>query len=84
MNLQCMLGWAFRILKVLDKPTMIPPSLSSDARLQGKFAWLKEYRRDVELWCGWLAITDAALDLVRRDGYCEATTAVIVPLIEVS
>jgi hypothetical protein len=82
MNLQSMLGWAQRILTVLDDPTLIPSSFSSDERLQAKFAWLTEYRSDVQLWCSWLAIIDASLDLVRRGGYCEATSAAIGPLLE--
>ena len=81
MNLQSMLGWAQRILTVLNDPTLIPPSFSSDERLQAKFAWLTEYRNDVQLWCSWLAITDASLDLVRRGGYCEDTRAAIAPLL---
>jgi hypothetical protein len=82
MNLQSLLGWAQRILVVLDDPTLIPSSFSSDERLQAKFAWLTEYRSDVQLWCSWLAITDASLDLVRRGGYCEATSTAIEPLLE--
>ena len=82
MNLQSMLGWAQRILTVLDDPTLIPTSFSSDERLQAKFAWLTEYRGEVQLWCSWLAITDASLDLVRRGGYCAATSVAIRPLLE--
>ena len=82
MNLQSQLGWAQRILTVLDDPTLIPLSFSSDERLQAKFAWLTEYRSDIQLWCSWLAITDASLDMVRRLGYCEATRTAIRPLLE--
>lgn len=82
MNLQSMLGWAQRILTVLDDPTLIPTSFSSNERLEMKFSWLREYRSDVQLWCGWLAITDASLDLVRRGGYCAATSVAIGPLLE--
>jgi len=82
MNLQSLLGWAQRILTVLADPTLIPRSFSSDERLQAKFAWLTEYRSDVQLWCSWLAMTDASLDLVRRVGYCEATRTAIRPLLE--
>jgi len=67
---------------VLDEPSLIPASFSSDERLQAKFAWLNDYRSEIELWCGWLAITEASLDLVRRVGYCEATGAAIGPLLE--
>ncbi|MEZ6154128.1 MAG: hypothetical protein R3C09_28865 [Pirellulaceae bacterium] len=82
MNLQSMLAWAQRILIVLDDPALIPDSFSSDERLQAKFAWLQEYRSDISLWCSLLAIADASLDLVRREGYCEATGAAIAPLLQ--
>jgi hypothetical protein len=81
MNLQSMLGWAQRILTVLDDPRLIPDSFCSDVRLQAKFAWLLEYRSDVKLWCSWLAMTEDSLDLVRRSGYCEATSQAIEPLL---
>jgi len=61
--------------------TLIPRSFCSDERLQTKFAWLREYRSDVHLWCSWHAMTDASLDLVRRVGYCEATSTAIGPLL---
>lgn len=81
MNLQSMLGWALRILTVLKDPALIPDSFCSDERLKAKFAWLLEYRADVELWSSWLALTDASLDLVRRYGYCAATSEAIEPLL---
>lgn len=81
MNLHDMLGWALRIQIVLNDPALIPESYCRDERLKEKFAWLLDYRADVELWCSWLALTDAALDLVRRSGYCETTGAAIGPLL---
>ncbi len=82
MNLQCMLTWARRILTVLNNPALIPKSFCSDERLKAKFAWLLEYRVEVELWSSWLALIDASLDLVRRCGYCNATHQAITPLLE--
>lgn len=82
MNLQSMLVWAQKILKILDTPALIPASFCSNERLQAKFAWLLEYRDDVQLWCSWLALTDTSLDLVRRYGYCKATSDAIEPLLK--
>ncbi len=48
MNLQSILGWANRILTVLDDPTLIPASFSSDERLQAKFAWLPKQQFPVK------------------------------------
>jgi hypothetical protein len=73
MNLQNMLKWAMRVLTVLDDPDLVAPALCSVDRLNTKFAWLHEYRQDLALWSSWLALTDRALDIVRRNGYCTST-----------
>jgi hypothetical protein len=69
MNLQSMLGWAQRILTVLDDPTLIPSSFCSDERLQTKFAWLREYRRPMPAWT-WFAVSVTAKQLGQRSGHC--------------
>jgi len=73
MNLQSLLRWAEKVLTVLDDPHLVAPSLCCVDRLTTKFAWLREYRKDVEVWSSWLALTDRALDLVRRNGYGAST-----------
>ena len=73
MNLQSMVRWAEKVLTVLDDPSVVAPSLCSVDRLNTKFGWLREYRKDLEVWSSWLALTDRALDLVRRRGYCKST-----------
>ena len=73
MNLQSMVRWAEKVLTVLDDPSVVAPSLCSVDRLNTKFEWLREYRKDLEVWSSWLALTDRALDLVRRRGYCKST-----------
>jgi hypothetical protein len=75
MNLQSMLKWAEKVLTVLDDPRLVAPSLCSVDRLNTKFGWLREYRQDLEVWSSWLALTDRALDIVRRRGYCSSTAA---------
>jgi hypothetical protein len=73
MNLQSMLRWAEKVLTVLDDPRLVAPSLCSVDRLNTKFGWLREYRKDLEVWSSWLALTDTTLDIVRRNGYCNST-----------
>ena len=73
MNLQSMLRWAEKVLTVLDDPCLVAPWLCSVDRLNTKFGWLREYRKDLEVWSSWLALTDRALDIVRRRGYCSST-----------
>lgn len=73
MNLQSMLKWAEKVLTVLDDHGLAAPSLCSVERLNTKFGWLHEYRQDLTVWSSWLALTDRALDIVRRHGYCRST-----------
>lgn len=73
MNLQSMLRWAENVLTVLDDAGLVSPKFCSVDRLNTKFAWVLEYRQDLEVWMGWLALTDCALDIVRRNGYCPST-----------
>jgi hypothetical protein len=75
MNLQSMLRWAEKVLTVLDDPSEVAPSWCSVDRLNLKFEWLRQYRTDLEVWSSWLALTDRALDIVRRHGYCTSTAA---------
>ena len=80
----CNLG-AEKVLAVLDDPRLVAPSLCSVDRLNTKFGWLREYRKDLEMWSNWLALTDRALDIVRRRGYCSSTADdVKQALIEIS
>ena len=74
MNLASMLRWAEKVLAVLDDPSLVAPELCSAERLKEKFSWLLDFRADVQQWSDWLRITDAALDVVRRNGYCASTT----------
>lgn len=73
MNLEQMLRWAENVLTVLDDPTLVSPKFCSVDRLNTKFSWLREYRQDLEVWTGWLELTDRAIDIVRRNGYCPST-----------
>lgn len=73
MNLQQMLRWAESVLRVLDDPTAVSAKFCSVDRLSTKFAWVREYRQDLEVWTGWLELTDRALEIVRRNGYCRST-----------
>lgn len=75
MNLEHMLRWAEHALTVLDDPSLISPKFCSVDRLTEKFGWIREYRQDLEIWKGWLSLTDCALDIVRRNGYCPPTAA---------
>ena len=82
MNLASMLRWAVKVLTVLDDPSLVAPELASVERLNAKFGWLRDYRADVQQWSGWLAITDATLDIVRRGGYCASTSGKVKQVLD--
>jgi hypothetical protein len=74
MNLDSLLSWADRALAALDqKPPSVLQYVTAD-RLEEKFAWLREYRLDLEQWSEFQRLAQAAIKLVRDEGYC-ATTA---------
>jgi len=82
MNLAGMLSWAEKVLTVLDDPSLVAPELASAERLNEKFGWMRDYRADVQQWSGWLAIIDATLDIVRRDGYCASTSGKVTQVLD--
>jgi hypothetical protein len=77
MNLQKMLRWAETVLTVLDDPSLVPPSLCSVERLHTKFGWLLAYRQEIVMWSSWMSLTNRALDLIRRHGYCDSSAKAV-------
>jgi hypothetical protein len=74
MNLDSLLSWANWTLAALEqKPAAVLQYVTAE-RLEEKFAWLREYRLDVEQWSEFQRLTQAAIEFVREEGYC-ATTA---------
>jgi len=74
MNLDSLLSWANRTLAALEqKPAAVLQYVRAE-RLEEKFAWLREYRSEVEQWSEFQSLTRAAIELVREEGYC-ATAA---------
>lgn len=75
MNLKPLLKWSRRTLQVVDQR---PPQVlahCSAKRIEEKFGWLREYRDDLARWSRFEALAEAAVDLVRREGYSADTTA---------
>lgn len=81
MNLASMLIWAKKVLTVLDDPSLVASELGVE-RLNAKFSWVRDYREDVQKWSGWLTINDAALDIVRRDGYSASTSGKVKQVLD--
>ena len=85
MNLQPLMKWSCRILKIVDQhPARVLAHCSAE-RLEEKFGWVREYREDIARWSRFKTLAAAAVDVVRRDGYSADTaarlTARLLPLV---
>lgn len=69
MNLGSMIGWATRMLVLLDTPECSRTGDMLLDRLDSKFGWLMEYRQDIAGWQYLHAIKDRVLDYCRVNGY---------------
>jgi hypothetical protein len=75
MNLPRLLTWARRTLQVVDqRPPQVLEHCSIE-RIEEKFGWVREYRDDVSRWSQLQTVAEAAVDLVRREGYSVSTAA---------
>lgn len=78
MNLSPLLTWAGTTLAVLDKRPEAVLQHATGERLEEKFGWLCEFRQDLDTWREWQTITQAAVDVVRREGYGRGVAASVV------
>jgi hypothetical protein len=69
MNLAEMVNWGRRALRYLDTPPDARVPLAKAERLEKKLGWLRQYREALEQWGGMMAVVDATLEVIRRDGY---------------
>ena len=73
MNLQPLLNWATRTLRVLDEQPATVLRHGTPERLEEKFGWLRESRAALSEWSEWHTLTSATIDEVRRHGYATDT-----------
>jgi hypothetical protein len=73
MNLEPLLNWATRTLRVLDEQPAATLRHGTPERLEEKFGWLREYRVALCEWSEWQTLTSATIDDVRRHGYATDT-----------
>jgi hypothetical protein len=75
MNLEPLLNWAARTLRVLDEQPAATLRHGTPERLEEKFGWLREFRASLTEWCQWQTLTSSTIDEVRRHGYASDTAA---------
>jgi len=74
MNLGSLLRWGRAILPVLERRPETVLRHSTAARLEEKFGWLREYRRDLAVWSEYQRILEESVDQIRRHGYSRSAT----------
>lgn len=75
MNLEPLLNWARRTLRVLDEQPAATLRHGTLARLQEKFGWLQDFRAALSEWSEWQTLTSSTVDEVRRYGYAADSAA---------
>lgn len=69
MNLESLLKWSRRILKLLDRDASDSLSISrASHRAELRYGWLRDYRASIEKWSRWEAMVRASVSYVRTRG----------------
>jgi hypothetical protein len=82
MNLEPLLNWATRTLRVLDEQPAATLRHGTPERLEEKFGWLREYRAALTEWSEWQTLTSSTVDEVRRYGYAADSAARVARRLE--
>lgn len=69
MNLASLLRWGRAILSVLDERPETVLRHATAERLEEKYGWLREFRRDLALWSEYQVLLEESVDEIRRHGY---------------
>ena len=73
MNLGSLLRWGRAILSVLDRHPESVLRHTTAARLEEKYGWLREYRKDLALWSEYQSLLEESVDEIRRHGYSRSS-----------
>jgi hypothetical protein len=71
MNLEPLLNWGCQTLAVLDQRPAEVLAYCTEARLEEKFGWLRDYREALSEWEEYQGLKDAAVEYLRGWGYAE-------------
>jgi len=73
MNLASLLRWGTAILSVLDRHPETVLRHTTAERLEEKYGWLREYRKDLALWSEFQSLLEESVDEIRRHGYSRSS-----------
>lgn len=84
MNVDTLVHWGGRVLYFLETPPTRRRLAVAADRVETKLAWLRDYRKALDQWRAMMAVVNATLEVVRRDGYhraaAESLRARLAPL----
>lgn len=74
MNVASLLRWGTAILSVLDRHPESVLRHTTATRLEEKYGWLREYRKDLARWSEYQSLLEESVDEIRRNGYSRSST----------
>ena len=77
MNVDALIRWGGRVLHYLDTPPRQRCLAVAADRVETKLGWLREHRAAIRHWRAMMAVVNATLEVVRRDGYHRAAATVL-------
>jgi hypothetical protein len=77
MNVDRLIHWGGRVLHYLDTPPQRRRLAATADRVETKLGWLRDYREALGQWRAMMAVVNATLEVVRRDGYHRTAAAVL-------
>lgn len=74
MSVDSLVAWGGKVLQWLDNPRPTGRDLDEE-RIEGKLAWLRDYREPLRNWQQAMAVIGTVETLVRQEGYHAASAA---------
>jgi len=69
MNLDPLIGWAGKMLRLVDTPLGERPTECDLSRLDEKFGWIQDFREALGDWTDLQAVKNCGLEYLRVEGY---------------
>lgn len=82
LNLQELLAWSVKVLKVLDDPQLLKNTGVEPADCERRFGWLRDYREVVQAWAAAMRVIELTESHVRRHGVYRGVDALLRPLLD--
>jgi len=77
MNVDRLIHWGGRVMHYLDTPPPRRRLAATVDRVEAKLGWLRDCRESLEQWRAMMAVVNATLEVIRRDGYHRMAAAVL-------